>query len=61
MSFTFLKTLVFSHLHTVLLLLGIAFIVAAVQILTNIGYTLLTIGIFIVIIALLIERGWKDK
>ncbi|WP_313469497.1 hypothetical protein [Lysinibacillus sp.] len=57
MNFIRLKTLVSSHLHTILLLLGMMFIVAAVQILTNIGYTLLTSGIFIIIIALLIERG----
>lgn len=49
--------LVFNNIHTILLLVGFFLIIAAIAVLTNIGYTLLGGGIVCIIIAFLISKG----
>lgn len=57
MNFTQAMIFLFKHLHTVLLLLGLLFIVVAIGLLTNSFYALLALGVSCVLVAYLINQS----
>lgn len=57
MNFTNLMNLVFNNLHTILLLVGLILVVAAIAVLTNTGYTLLAAGFVFIAVSFLIMKG----
>lgn len=56
MNFTNLKNLVFNQLHTWLFLIGCLLIVIAINLLVGIEWAVLATGIFLILIALLIDK-----
>lgn len=57
MNTTKIIALVFENIHNLLLLLGLACIVIAISLLTNVYYGLLALGVVLVVISILIEKG----
>jgi len=57
MNITKIIALVFDYIHTILLLAGLFCVVLAISLLTNIYYGLLALGVTLIVIAILIEKG----
>ena len=59
MNFTEVKNFLSNYIHTIILLLGVACVLVAITLLTNVYYGLLALGVVLIGIAIMLNTEQK--